>query len=77
MGATGYTPTIMMTIFPAIEDDIMKLKKPTKTKNAAAKSLSEKKHRPQVIPDKRRESYDRYMMRKLREVWHKGDSDGD
>ena len=52
-------------------------KKPTKTKNAAAKSLSEKKHRPQVIPDKRRESYDRYMARKLRERWRKGDHDGD
>jgi len=52
-------------------------KKPTKTKNAAAKSLSEKKHRPQVIPDKRRESYDRYMMRKLREYWGRGDRHGD
>lgn len=51
------------------------MKKTTKTKNAAAKSLSEKKHRPQVIPDKRRENYDRYMMRKLRKVWHKKDVD--
>jgi len=51
------------------------MKPPKKPKNQAAKSLSEKKHRPQVIPDKRRESYDRYMMRKLREVWYKKDVD--
>lgn len=35
--------------------------------NPVAKSLSEKQNKPQTIPDKRRESYDRYMYRSYRE----------
>jgi len=37
--------------------------------NPAAKSLSQKQNKPQTIPDKRRESYDRYIARRLREDW--------
>ena len=47
---------------------------PKKPKNHAAKSLSEKKHRPQVIPNKRRESYDRYMYRSWRELCEEVDA---
>ena len=35
--------------------------------NPVAKSLSEKQNRPQRIPNKKRESYDRYMYRSWRE----------
>ena len=47
--------------------------KKKKQMNPTAKSLSEKQNRPQTIPDKRRESYDKYMARKLHEYWQEVD----
>ena len=41
--------------------------KKKKQMNPVAKSLSEKQNRPQKIPNKKRESYDRYMYRSWRE----------
>ena len=41
--------------------------KKKKQMNPVAKSLSEKQNRPQKIPNKKRESYDRYMYRQWRE----------
>ena len=42
--------------------------------NPVAKSLSEKHNRPQRIPNKKHESYDRYMYRSWRELCEEVDA---
>ena len=61
-------------LYNLIEEMESELEQEKKQMNPIAKSLSEKQNRPKTIPDKRRESYDRYIARKLRENWRNLDA---